>query len=56
MQEFSYFYLWNEYKKESRFVMSFDITEEDIDIFVDKLEDVLKKQSIYLSEGTCCAS
>ena len=56
MQEFSYFYLWNEYEKESRFVMSFDITEEDVDIFVDKLEDVLKKQSICLSEGTCCAS
>jgi threonine aldolase len=55
MQEFSYFYLWNEYLKESRFVMSFDITKEDVDIFMAKLEDVLKKESINMSGRACCA-
>lgn len=55
MQEFSYFYLWNEYKKESRFITSYDTTKEDVNIFIDKLEELLKKQSINMLGRVCCA-
>ena len=42
MQEFCYFYIWNENKNEVRFVTSFDTTKEDIDKFIEKLKELLK--------------
>lgn len=41
MQEFCYFYVWNEQKNQVRFVTSFDTTHEDVDRFIAKLVEVL---------------
>ncbi|MGL5965396.1 MAG: threonine aldolase family protein [Fusobacteriaceae bacterium] len=41
MQEFCYFYIWDEPKNHVRFVTSFDTTKEDIDRFIKKLIEVL---------------
>lgn len=40
MQEYCYFYVWDEPKGEVRFVMSYDIERTDIDAFVAKLKEV----------------
>lgn len=40
MQEFCYFYVWEEVKNEVRFVMSFDIEKQDIDAFIGKLKEL----------------
>lgn len=41
LQEFCYFYVWDESKNIVRLVTSFDITKEDIDIFIDKIKSLL---------------
>lgn len=40
MQEFCYFYVWEEVKDEVRFVMSYDIEKQDIDAFIGKLKEL----------------
>jgi len=40
MQEFCYFYVWEETTNEVRFVMSYDIERSDIDVFVEKLKEL----------------
>ena len=40
MQEYCYFYVWDEVKEEVRFVMSYDIEKKDIDEFIEKLKEV----------------
>lgn len=40
MQEFCYFYVWDEVRSEVRFVMSYDIEREHIDDFIEKLKEV----------------
>lgn len=40
MQEFCYFYVWDEMRSEVRFVMSYDIEREDIDQFIEKLKEL----------------
>ncbi|MGL4944753.1 MAG: threonine aldolase family protein, partial [Fusobacteriaceae bacterium] len=41
MQDFCYFYVWDESKNHVRFVTSFDTEREDIDRFIKKLTEVL---------------
>lgn len=41
MQDFCYFYIWDGPKNQVRFVTSFDTTKEDIDRFIEKLQEVL---------------
>lgn len=41
MQEFCYFYVWDEEKSEVRFVTSFDTTKDDIDKFINKLKSLI---------------
>ncbi|MGL5054471.1 MAG: threonine aldolase family protein [Fusobacteriaceae bacterium] len=41
MQEFCYFYVWDEEKSEVRFVTSFDTTKEDVDKFIKKLKSLI---------------
>lgn len=41
MQEFCYFYVWDEPKSQVRFVTSFDTTKEDVDRFIAKLSELL---------------
>lgn len=43
LQEFMYFYLEDELNNYSRLVTSFDTTNSDVDLFVDKLKELLKK-------------
>lgn len=40
MQEFCYFYVWDEMRSEVRFVMSYDIERADIDQFIEKLKEL----------------
>lgn len=41
MQEFCYFYVWNESENQVRFVTSFDTSVDDIDNFIKKLKEIL---------------
>lgn len=41
MQEFCYFYIWDEGKSEVRFVTSFDTVKEDVDKFISKLKSLI---------------
>ena len=41
MQEFCYFYIWDEGKSEVRFVTSFDTVKEDEDKFINKLKSLI---------------
>jgi Threonine aldolase len=43
LQRDYFFYVWNEARSEVRWMTSFDTTEADIDGFIDKLKQVLKK-------------
>jgi len=43
LQEFCYFYLWDPNISEVRFVMSFDILKEDIDLFIEKIKELVNK-------------
>ena len=43
LQEFCYFYIWNPNIFEVRFVMSFDIIKEDVDNFIIKIKELMKK-------------
>lgn len=43
LQQEYFFYIWNDSRSEVRWMTSFDTTEADIDGFIDKLKQVLKK-------------
>ena len=43
LQEFCYFYVWDPNTSEVRFVMSFDILKEDIDLFIEKIKELISK-------------
>ncbi|HUW06826.1 MAG TPA: low specificity L-threonine aldolase [Williamwhitmania sp.] len=43
LQKEYFFYIWNDSRSEVRWMTSFDTTEADIDGFIDKLKQVLKK-------------
>lgn len=43
LQEFCYFYVWDPNTCEVRFVMSFDILKEDIDLFIEKIKELVSK-------------
>jgi len=42
LQKFCYFYVWNPNTSEVRFVMSFDILKKDIDLFIEKIKELIK--------------
>lgn len=43
MQDYSYFYVWDENTGEIRLITSFDTTEEDVDRFIEKLKNCKRK-------------